>query len=408
MNDARQLVAVGVAVITAALTAAVPEAAAIETLGDAFSLDAPDSLERAKRRAAREDGSWEWTMLGRLATAYDTNIHRTPEQGADPVDGSALFRANAAAELLHYFDGRHRLSLRAETKNAPRASDTDTVSEYSQAFIAGYSHRINDANRAFLSFSVRHANDSQTRIDGEEFTRDFEHISYRLLPTLRHEVSDWQTLRVGYYAKRKDYSATPGLTSLDWWKHGPLLEYEIEPVDDLAFTAGYRFTAQSYDSEIAAGRDGNDDPGTGNPPEEHFFHQLSAEVEWDLVDWLGAEAGYAFIRKDDRFRNFESYDAHEASVRIGLLPSDRWLLEVEADYRLRFYDNRPEDPNAPTADKLEYDRIRVGFNTRFDVTEHTSLFAHYVFSTLESNRETGDAYRDYTRHFGQIGVGFAY
>jgi predicted porin len=242
-----------------------------------------------------------------------------------------------------------------------------------------------------------------TNVEGDPLARDFEKYTYRGSSALRWEPIERHAVRLSYGGKVRDYVETTGLDSLDWYSHGPELDWSFDLRDDLELEAGYEITFQNYEEEPAADRTG-DDNVAGYPDEEHFFHRVDAGLEWEALPDLELSAGYLFRAKDDRFRDYESYEDHGAELGIDWRPVPPITLSLESRYSHRDYRHREDDGGS----ELEYDRVEVDFGARYDLSKHLALFGGYGFNYRDTNRRDGTSYRDYTIHTVLGGVALAY
>jgi hypothetical protein len=273
----------------------------------------PHETRREKRRAAKA-GGWAWTFAGSAAAGYDSNLHLAPgnEVNSRVVD-SGVFEAALRAEVLHYFNRDSRLELRAEA-NAVPYTETTEVNDYNQKVSAFYGQRLSENFKFLLSADISHKNDNATFINGEQLDRDFESWNYQARPTLSYRFHSDHKLRIQYRVKYKDYVETPSLNSLDWLSHGPKVYYDWDVLDKVEIELSYAFKSQNYDEEIASLSDGTET--LSNPDERHFFHDLQAGVSWEAFDWLKLNVTGGFKRKDDQYRDFESYNSQNGARSV--------------------------------------------------------------------------------------------
>jgi hypothetical protein len=366
-----------------------------------IGLEKSPDLRKAKRRHAKKEG-WALTGVAAGAVGYDSNIFQGPESTQD----SAVFDLDAKFEGLFYFTGRDRLKAGVESTNRPYTASSK-VDDLTQKGMIAYYHRFREVGTYSLGGEVKHSNDSATNSIGEEFTRDFEYVSYRGRTAFRWKPAADHVLRFRYGFKRKDYVETEGLNSLDWWRHGLKVQYAYRDSDPLRLWAGYEFEQQLYDDEDAANRDGSE-PEI-NPAEEHFFHTARASAKWQVSPILSLSVEFRFRNKDDRFDDYESYYDHRGEFEVALVPIESLRLEARTRISHRDYHRRPEDTTVdPETGTLEYNRYRVDLTARYEITEHLAVWAVYGFDKRDSNRIGGTSFRSYEQHLTSLGVTAAY
>ncbi len=359
-----------------------------------MGLVVPREVRSAKRRAARR-GEWAYTIAASAAAGYASNIHLSKDDRKD----SAVFEGAVRGEVLHYFDKDNRLRIRLDVDSIPHTASSK-VDDHEQELTIFYGHEFNRDLKLFVTGKVNHSNDSVTNVAGEKLERDFESWNYQLKPSIGWEPVEDHKFRFKYLGKRKDYVETTDLNSLDWWSHGPEISYEWEVNRDLEVGVEYAFRVQNYDEEPAAEKNG--DEFDTNPDEEHFFHYLDGEVEWYVLDAVELEFELGWRHKDDRYRDYESYDAVVAGVK-GTFEWARVLFSLGVDYQHREYDNRPDDDTGT----LEYDRLTVGAAARHQLTTSLGVFAGYELKWRDTNRSEGTSYLGYTAHRAMVGVSWA-
>ena len=366
-----------------------------------IGLDAPPSLSTAKRRQAKTNG-WALTGVAAFASGYDSNIYLGPTDTKD----SAVFDLDAKLEGLFYPTRRDRIKVRLESVNTPYTA-ADNVDEFKQRVDAVYYHRFKGVGTYSLAGEFKHENDSATNSAGDSLIRDFEYLSYRAKTGFRWNVAKDQVLQLRYYIKRKDYFETPGLNSLDWWRHGPKVKYAYDFEQPVTLVASYEFQHQIYDEEDAANRDGGEPDS--NPAEVHFFHTTRAGAGWRITPWVRLMGEFRFRRKDDRFDDFESYSDYRGEMAVVLIPIELLQLEAATKISHRNYDERPADTTTiPDTGALEYDRYRFEFVSRYEISDHFAIWSIYGFDKRDSNRIGTNSFRSYTQHAVSVGVTTAF
>ena len=369
-----------------------------------IALQVPREIRRAKRKRARE-GAWVWTGIANAMTGYDSNVHDGPGEqspGDVPITDSATFDFDAKLEGLHYFSDNDRFKFSFESLNHMLTA-TRRAADYTQRARFFYAHRLFERKASLaIKGAISHTNDSVTTSRGDKLTRDFENMVYRSTASFRLKIGRGQVASVSYGFKRKDYFETPGLNSLDWWRHGPKASWGIDLPRRISAEASYRFWIQNYDDEPSSVESGVEFPE--NPQEEHFFHTLRLDVLWRPNERVWLDARYRFRRKDDRFQSYESYSDHGVELSAHTRAFDALELEASGGFHRRNYDNRPGD--AP--DTLRYDLWRADALARYALTSHLAVYSLYEFETRDTNRSAGSTYRDYTRHIITFGVTGAY
>ena len=362
----------------------------------AAHLKLPAGLARSKIRSSRE--RWSWAAIGSVMTGFDSNPVQAPS-----ADVSGLSTVGLRGELRRYVTMNDSLKFTATGRFLPYWKDSDRLTELSQDVTARYTHHHDYGRRFSMLFAFRHENDHATTIDGVSLDRDFEYLSYRMQPSVTWRVAPGQGFRLRYDAKHKDYMETPGLESLDWWKHGPSLRYELGLGEFGRAGVEYRFAVQNYLEEAAALPDGSE-PLRG-PAEEHFFHAAAIDSSFQLTRWLVLATGYRFRMKDDRYRDFESFDSHSARLGFAILPTETLTLDLRGSYEFRDFAKREADSPGST---LRYDRFRTRFSARQVLNGHMSLLGRYDFGARDSNRSSGGSFRSYERHRLLAGMSVAY
>ena len=373
-----------------------------------IGLEASPELQRQKRREARKNGK-AFTFVGTAATGYDSNIYKGIS-GA--TSDSALFDVGAKVEGLFYATRRDRFKVSLESTTTPYTA-TQKVSSYTQELDFFYAHRSRDWGTTSFSGEIRHKNDSATNAAGEEFTRNYESMVYRARAGQRLEVAEGHIVKLSYAFKRKDYFETPGLVSLDWWRHGPKVQYWMNLGEDARWDFSYEFQEQLYDVEPSSNRDGAELPG--NPPEVNFFQTVRTGIEWQFINDVIFEAGFRFRSKDDRFEGYESYSDYQGELSLTWVPTPVLNLEVGLKISHRDYDGYPENIS-DNSGQLKFDRYRASALARYQFSERLAAYAAYAFDKRDSNRTCNSpispnqcvVFRSYAQHTLAAGVTAAF
>lgn len=353
------------------------------------------ALRRSKLRLSRT--SWAFTAVGSAAAVYDSNVFRGPDARSAGFGNLALGGIARRA-----FDSGGRLKIEAAGGASPYSRDSDVLNEYGAKAKAGYTHRFTDDLSARLYAAVKYSNDHATDIEGQPFVRSFENVSYRFGASSTHATGDWGVLRLSYDAKRKDYSNTALLPSLDWWRHRVGARQRFYLGDSAKIDLDYRFSVQDYDEEPSQDSSGLPDPTV----EEHFFHHARVKGSWDIARWIEVSAGYRFKRKDDRFDDYESYDSHKLAFVAEMATSRDLSLEVGSTLEFRRYDNRLA--NLVAGETLEYDKYSFFVNGSYDISKNMAAWVGYHFTDRDSNRSFGTSFRSYSDHQIFAGLSVAY
>lgn len=361
-------------------------------------LAVPADLSRAKRRDAKESEDWTMTVVGTLAAGYNSNIHESPN---DP-QGSAMGGFGARIEALKYFGSSHRMKVAAEATGLPQTEGSDT-SPYDQTLDFFYAFEPTRTLALTTHDSAEHHDGKGTTIDGDELDRDLEYFAYDSTNAVTYNLTRNQDIRVSYTVEGRDYAETSDMPSLDWWKHGPRVAYDITPIKTVKLEAYYSFYVQRYLDNPASLDTGSE--LTTNPDEKHYFNKVGGGVGWTPRDDVSTSLSYTYKRKDDRFQDFESYSSHTAEMKVEWDPYSRWSIQLAGWFGHRDFDERP----ASDGGTLEYDRWTAFFGNAYRITDHMTLFVDYEFDDRNTNRSTGfSTFRDYDVHRVLVGWSIAY
>ena len=360
----------------------------------AIGLTAPESLSRAKRKAARK-GAWPLTMMAAGTVGGNSNIFLSPTR----EEGSLVSQGAIKAEVLHYFDKSTRLSMSTQASAALHTESTRADS-YELEGSAFFAHRFDSTKKFLMSAKFSRENDDVTRIDGSLLRRNFAANVYRASPALLLRPNKAHRFRLGYRFKVKDFDETPGLNSLDWWSHGPRASYKWAFSRRANVELGYSFGEQRYREEPSSLSDSTE--LSSNPTERHLFHSADLEFKWEPRDSLEFSANVGWERKDDQYQDFESHNTivSELTARVPWMGTE---FSVEADYRRRFYDKRPDDNSG----SLKYHKLSGKIGARRQLSETFALFATYDVLFRSTNRHQGINFRSYLIHQGSIGMSCA-
>lgn len=353
------------------------------------------ALRRGKLRLSRK--SWAFTATGSAAAVYDSNVFRGPDAQSAGLGNLALGGIARRA-----FGSADRLKIEVAGGTAPYTRDSSELNEYGAKAKVGYTHRFTDDLSARFYAAVRYANDHATDINGQSFERSFENVSYRFGTSSTHATGTWGRFRLSYDAKRKDYSKTASLPSLDWWRHRMGARQRIYLGDSAKVDLEYRFSVQDYDEELSQDSSGGDNPAV----EEHFFHQLGIRGSWDVAPWVEISARYRFKRKDDRFDDYESYDSHKLGLVAELAAIRELSLELGTTLEFRRYDNRLA--NLVGGETLRYDKYSFFVNGSYDISKNMTAWVGYQFTDRDSNRTFETSFRSYSVHQVFAGLSVAY
>ncbi len=375
-----------------------PQAQEIQDVGSvrqmSIGLSAPNDLKRTKRRRAKK-GEWPVTMMAAAALGRNSNIFLAPTR----EQASLVSQGAISGEMLHYFSDSTRISINAAGNGSfhTASSRADSFGFDGSVFIA---HRFGSSLKFLMNTRFSRENDDVTRIDGSLLRRNFAANVYRSSPALVFRPNRDHRLRIGYRVKFKDFDETPGLSSLDWWSHGPRASYRwsFTKESDIAFS--YSFGHQLYSEEPSSFSDGRE--LRSNPTERHFFHSTDVEVGWEPSDRLAFDAGVGWQRKDDLFEDFESHNTIvvDASARLTALGIE---FSLEGDYRRRWYDKRPNDGSG----SLKYHKARGKIGARRQLSDTIAAFATYDVLWRSTNRHEGINFRSYLIHQASIGLSCA-
>ncbi len=359
-------------------------------------LEVPDELGKLKRDQAKERG-WALTFMSTAAAGYDSNLFDSPDSEKD----SAFYDFGLKLESLHYFDAHQTLKLSLEGTGS-LYPESSKLAEATQKLRAKYSNQLRKRIRLSFAGTVKHANDDEIDIDGNEFTRGFENFTYKAKPSIRFRLSKRQALSLSYSGAWSDYEETSGEESLDWWAHGPAAQYRLKLSDAASLRLVYGFTIRNYDDNLASLQDGTN--LATNPSEEHHYQRVEVKGTWRPVSWLELDGGYRFKMKEDQFEGFESYEEGRWTTGLTLSRFPPWTLHAEAAFSERQYDNRLGELATET---LEYDKLEANITAYYKVKYGFSFYAHYSYANRDSNRSSGSSYRDYSYHRFLTGFSFA-
>ena len=274
--------------------------------------------------------------------------------------------------------------------------------EATEKFRAKYSNRLGKRIRLSFAGTVKHANDDEIDINGNDFTRDFENFTYKAKPSIRFRLSKRQALSLAYSGEWSEYAETSGQESLDWWAHGPAAQYRFKLSDAASLRVVYGFTIRNYDENLASLKDGTN--LATNPSEKHHYQRVDVKGTWRPVSWLELDGGYRFKTKEDQFEGFESYEERKWKTGLTLSRFPPWTLRAEGAFSERQYDNRLGELATET---LEYDKLEANITAYYKVKYGFSFYAHYSYANRDSNRSSGSSYRDYSYHRFLTGFSFA-
>ncbi len=252
-----------------------------------------------------------------------------------------------------------------------------------------------------MQWEVKNENDNVVNTEGEDPLRDFAHLQYTVAPSFRYSISDRQSFWGFYNVRRRDFREQAGLNSLDWWWHGPSLRWRSILGSNSDIEIDYAFRVQDYDDEPAELAGGATLPG--NPTEKHHFHTLEVETFWRPRPGMELGFLYEFQTKDDRFQGFESWDNHRVGAELAWIVR-RMTYRLAAAYDSRDYDHRPGDGTQI----LEYDRISGEASAGFAVNDNIKAYLSLAHSNRDTNRSTGNEFRDQNIQRVVAGIAFTY
>jgi hypothetical protein len=402
--EARQMsriFVIGLAALLASTAAALPASAQSSSW---YSLEREElrwrsglwtlpEIRHEKDREARAP-EWAWLLTGNIAAGHDSNIFE------GPVDetGSTVLDAGLRAELRRYITSKDRIRIWAQATAIPFKEESEP-NDYRQWLGMQYRHTRSNATVFHVFAEVKHENDNVVNTEGEDPERDFEHVQYRAVPSMRYKISSRDSVWLAYHMVRRDYSEQVNLGSLDYWLHGPSIRWRriIGKRSDLELD--YAFRIQDYDEESARNSLGVDVGST----EEHFFHRLQAEYFWRPYSRLEFDVGYEFEIKDDRFQGFESWNNHKIIGKVTWAALPRVKVRAAAAYDNRDYDHRNGDVGT-----LEYDKFTGEFAAGYDITTNVTPYIAYKIVDRNTNLNTGNEFRDYEIKRFSVGVAFTY
>jgi hypothetical protein len=350
-------------------------------------LDVPRELQREKRDFAKSSDKWVATMVGSLAGGFDSNIYDSPD---DP-QASGLGGFGAKLELLKYKGTAHRLKLTGEAEGIPQ-EQTSTASPYNQEGQVFYGYRPGSHFSLTTTETIEHQSGHATNIDGEALSRDFDYMAYQSSSGMELDFTRRNSAKLSYFVGGRDYNETEGMASLDWWKHGPRVEYGYELLEGLDLEAFYSFSFQHYVDNPASDSAGVE--SNGNPTEEHYFHTAGIEADATLRD-VDVTVSATYRRKEDLYQDYESYSAYTAQATAEWSSTSRWSLQAAGRVTYRDFDVHA---GSADGDPLTYVRLSGLLGVGYRLSEHVALFASGEYDNRDSNRaNTATTYRDYAR-----------
>lgn len=359
-----------------------------------YELYRPWSYTNEKDKQARTEGS-SWSAIGAIGAGLDSNIFES-RQGETQ---SLVYDGILQLEHRRYPTASDRLRL---TFTSPFRVHTASSmpNEFFGRARADWRHEHSKNIRFGVEGEFKYENDNVVNPEGFSAIRDFEHAQYVVTPSLDLRFGEGR-LRLAYRVRYRDYVSTAGLPALDFWQHGPTIKYRHDTSETTRVKFTYQFRQESYGSNPARTRTGA--TLMSNPNEQHHLHRAHFESRWRPKPALDLSLGYGYIRKDDRFQGFESFDDHLIWARAQwyFLPEAEFSLTIAQEFRN--YDNRPSGSGRT----LKYDRLFVSPAIRWEVNDRFAVFAYYTINDRNTNRNFGNSFRDFEIHRFIYGTSFA-
>lgn len=353
----------------------------------------PDEVDKAKRQAAQESGFSLLTGVG-LGWGVDDNIYRSPsslEESGEFWGGWAFLRADKR------FDEEERLmtTLRWQQTLYPGNKNVNRDRGYLSNW---YTRPLTDDTKIELDFDISYRNDDATKITGEPYKRDYSYWRYAPEVLFVWNMSKEHRFKIGGEYEFKDYDETPGLNSLDWAQ--PIFKaryrYRFGPYHYLRLW--YSLGEREYEEELASLRDGTE--VSGNPDEKHRYQRAMLWYSVPISDELDLDLKYSYRTKSDLFKDYESYNSHRIEAGIGLKPSKKMEIRMEAGYTIRDYDNILGDSNH----NLEYTKWRLGARAQYKLWDSGWLFGGVNYYDRDTNKSQGSIYRSYEGIVTYVGL----
>lgn len=356
---------------------------------------------KAKDEEANEPGG-AWLLMGAAGAGYDSNIFESFEN----EQSSAILDGILRAEHWRYFSDKDQFRIRIDTPFRIHTADTPEGSvfrgpdQFEPRVMAEWRRTENDAWRFGVWTEFKFENDGVVNTEGFSPIRDFEHIQFTAKPWVEYNFGD-HSITLEYQGRYRDYVPTAGLPALDFWRYGPNVAAEFQTSSTTTVELRYQFRVEDYRANPA--RDAFGDLVETTPFEEHHFHRASIEARWRAAPNLNQSFSFAFIRKDDQFQDFESFDDHLFWSRTEWYALPRLKLGLMAAYEIRDYDRRP----AGDGSRLEHDRVFLLPSMRYELNDSLALFSYYMFNSRDSNRTFGRDFRDFEINRFLTGISFA-
>jgi hypothetical protein len=320
-----------------------------------------------------------------LFSGYDTNIYRSPrklEKGGEFFGGLVFLRAD------NRFGEKQRLLTKLTWEQIRYPGHSNANLDRGR-LTTWYTRPLTDNTSFELDLGITYKNDDATTITGDKYDRDFGYWRYAADGLFVWDMSKEHQFKVGGGYTFKDYDETSGLNSLDWDEWTLEARYRYRFAKSHYLRLWYSLSERKYDEELAGLRDGIELPS--NPKEKHYYHRAKVWYSVPIADNLDLDLKYDYKIKDDRFKDYESYDSHEIEAGIQLEVNEKTQIEMEVEYEIKDFDNYLGD----NGHKLEYTKWNLGVGARYKLWDSGWIFSRLNYYLRDTNRSWDTVYRDY-------------
>ncbi|MFA5857837.1 MAG: hypothetical protein WC955_02105 [Elusimicrobiota bacterium] len=331
----------------------------------------------------------------------ESNVHRSPEKNSTGIifpQNDVFYTYKYELKLRKYW-GDNKLKIEY-TGYASKYSSFSVVNEDKNELSIEFRKTLDKKLRFYVVADFDNNRDRGTNILGEALQTIYAYKQIGIKPRIDYQYSKSLEFSAVYDTLTKDYDDTPGIMSLDYQENKGSVEAIYK---SLRFI--YEYSKRKYSKYLASDENGKE--LNTNPIREWDYHTGNLELDSQWLQNIKTTVGYSFQARMDLFKDYYTYYRNRGYIKLFYIMLTN--LELSAAVEYKSYQYKIVDvPIAGPNPKLVLNYFNADLELSWQVHKNVKTYILYTYDSRDSNKDTGNTYREYQDHTLQTGVRWGY